>query len=710
MRYNYQFTTVTARLSLILSVGVVLIILGLIMYSSYSFKTMLYDTVRTNAESRTKKLSREIQVKIETALNSSRSLSQVFEALKKSDNYVAITRNEANLILQKILKEYDYYLSTYTIWEPMAFDNSDGSFSGSTGHDESGRFIPFWSKNGNELILEPATDYTVQGLGDYYLLPKKVKADVIIEPRKINIRGRESLVISAVSPILNEDKFYGITGVNVSVDFIQKLLKKEGFAEKGSNITVISNNGTIVANTKDESSIGENIKTIVEDYQRVYKEIKEGKSFSAEIDGLININEPVFFGNTKSPWLVKIEIPASEIFKDTAKRVLLQSAIGFILAIIGIIVLIIFMRKFMKPFPILVESAKKISRGKFNVKLNVDRQDEMGDLAAAFNEMAKNLKLSADLAKAVSHGYLKTTTQNTESELDMALIDMVEKLKTIVTQISEGAESIASASNEMNLTSGKLSDGASQQASSAEEVSSAIEQMVATIQQNTFNAQETEKIALKSADDILVSSRAVAQTIDAMVQITEKISIIGEIARKTDLLAINAAIEAARAGEHGKGFSVVATEVRKLSERSQQAANEINAVSKNSVSVAELSGKLLNSVIPDIQNTAKFVQEIVSASKEQTLGANQINAAIVQLTDIIQHNVAVSEELSASSHELLNQSNNLKDILAFFKIDEVKKKRREKGGGVNINLNEKKSISESQDSETNEKEAEFEQF
>jgi len=710
MRYNYQFTTVTARLSLILSVGVVLIILGLIMYSSYSFKTMLYDTVRTNAESRTKKLSREIQVKIETALNSSRSLSQVFEALKKSDNYVAITRNEANLILQKILKEYDYYLSTYTIWEPMAFDNSDGSFSGSTGHDESGRFIPFWSKNENELILEPATDYTVQGLGDYYLLPKKVKADVIIEPRKINIRGRESLVISAVSPILNEDKFYGITGVNVSVDFIQKLLKKEGFAEKGSNITVISNNGTIVANTKDESSIGENIKTIVEDYQRVYKEIKEGKSFSAEIDGLININEPVFFGNTKSPWLVKIEIPASEIFKDTAKRVLLQSAIGFILAIIGIIVLIIFMRKFMKPFPILVESAKKISRGKFNVKLNVDRQDEMGDLAAAFNEMAKNLKLSADLAKAVSHGYLKTTTQNTESELDMALIDMVEKLKTIVTQISEGAESIASASNEMNLTSGKLSDGASQQASSAEEVSSAIEQMVATIQQNTFNAQETEKIALKSADDILVSSRAVAQTIDAMVQITEKISIIGEIARKTDLLAINAAIEAARAGEHGKGFSVVATEVRKLSERSQQAANEINAVSKNSVSVAELSGKLLNSVIPDIQNTAKFVQEIVSASKEQTLGANQINAAIVQLTDIIQHNVAVSEELSASSHELLNQSNNLKDILAFFKIDEVKKKRREKGGGVNINLNEKKSISESQDSETNEKEAEFEQF
>ncbi len=251
-----------------------------------------------------------------------------------------------------------------------------------------------------------------------------------------------------------------------------------------------------------------------------------------------------------------------------------------------------------------------------------------------------------------------------------AMKNMGERIKNVITDVKNAADNVASGSRQLSSGSEQMSQGTTEQAASAEEASASVEEMNATIRQNSDNALETEKIALKSAAHAAESGKAVSEAVVAMKDIAARISIIEEIARQTNLLALNAAIEAARAGEHGKGFAVVAAEVRKLAERSQVAAGEISGLSATSVEVAERAGDMLARLVPDIKKTAELVQEISSASREQTSGADQINSAIQQLNHVIQQNAGAAEEVSSTAEELSSQAGQLQETVSFFKVEE----------------------------------------
>jgi methyl-accepting chemotaxis protein len=330
------------------------------------------------------------------------------------------------------------------------------------------------------------------------------------------------------------------------------------------------------------------------------------------------------------------------------------------------------------PLNVAAEYVERISKGDMPPQI---RDEYQGDFNAIKNNLNTLILATGSItaaAQQVAAGNLtvQLSERSANDELMRSLSSMVAKLSEVVTDVKGASDNVASGSQQMSSGSEELSQGASEQAAAAEEASAAMEQMSANIRQNADNALQTEKIAVKSAQDAQEGGKAVMQTVSAMKDIAGKISIIEEIARQTNLLALNAAIEAARAGEHGKGFAVVASEVRKLAERSQKAAAEISELSSSSVGVAEQAGGMLTRMLPDIQRTAELVQEISAACREQDSGAEQINKAIQQLDQVIQQNAAAAEEMSSTAEELSSQSEQLQDTIGFFNIGEERLARK----------------------------------
>jgi methyl-accepting chemotaxis protein len=299
--------------------------------------------------------------------------------------------------------------------------------------------------------------------------------------------------------------------------------------------------------------------------------------------------------------------------------------------------------------------------------------------------MAAAIVVGNNLARALARSVQQisqTLSRLSKGELDapvpeLASIDELRQLSAqfsafvreftrVLTSVRSAASALVAASSQVSSASQALSQGTTEQATSVQEITANLEQMNAIINQNAANSGETRRIAVKGAREAEESGQAVSETVKAMHKIADRVGIIEEIARQTNLLALNAAIEAARAGDQGRGFSVVAAEVRKLSERSQSAAKEIGELASSSVRVAERSGSLLGELLPSIRKTAELVEEVAAGSSEQATGVQQINRAMSQVDQVTERSATAAEQLASTAEEMSTQAQALKDLVSSF--------------------------------------------
>jgi methyl-accepting chemotaxis protein len=366
-------------------------------------------------------------------------------------------------------------------------------------------------------------------------------------------------------------------------------------------------------------------------------------------------------------------------------------------------------RSLTEPLAEAVSVADRLSQGDMSVKIYAHTQDEVGQLLQSMQTMIDYLGEMSGIADAIAKGdlsvrvvprsdrdtfgnafanmtqYLRdmgaVADQMSEGNLTVqvaprsgddsfanAFVSMIDQLSRVIGDMRSGAQAITSASQQLTASAQSLSEGANDEAASVEETTSSLEEINSSISGNALSSRQMEKMALKGAKDAEESGRAIQQMVDVMKTIADKVSIIEEIANQTNLLALNAAIEAARAGEHGRGFNVVATEVRKLAERSQAAAKEITRLTVSSQEVAETSGALLAEMVPSIRQTADLVQAVAAASADQASGIEQVTRALGQVDDITQRNAAAAEQLAAMAEEMSAQADTLQRQVSFFRV------------------------------------------
>ncbi|WP_050461973.1 methyl-accepting chemotaxis protein [Herbaspirillum autotrophicum] len=301
--------------------------------------------------------------------------------------------------------------------------------------------------------------------------------------------------------------------------------------------------------------------------------------------------------------------------------------------------------------------------------------------------VSRPLQAAVDVAQRVADGDLtadiRSDSKDETGQLMASLKAMNDSLLKIVTEVRQGTDTIATASNEIATGNLDLSSRTEEQASSLEETASSMEELTSTVKQNADNARQANQLAVSASEVAIQGGNVVGQVVDTMGSINDSskkivdiISVIDGIAFQTNILALNAAVEAARAGEQGRGFAVVASEVRSLAQRSASAAKEIKTLIDDSVEKVGTGSKLvaqagttMQEVVSSVRRVTDIVGEISAASQEQSAGIEQVNQAITQMDEVTQQNAALVEEAAAAAQSLQDQAGNLARVVSVFKLD-----------------------------------------
>ncbi len=673
---------VWAGLCLLLAVGTI------IAYAALSLRAAGIEMETDKATAQTQLAAMRIQAEVEFALDAARTLAQSLAAVKSTDMPANLTRDQVNAILRQVTVENPNFVGTYTLWEPDAFDRQDNEFRGKKPYDETGRFIAYWNRNeAGEIQVETPMDYEVEGAGAYYLLPRTTRQEAIIEPYVYPVQGRDVLMTSLVVPIMVNDSFHGIAGVDLDLAFLQQICDEMQISNGAGKLALITGDGMLAGATGRPELVGKSARA-----EGLYWDEADAEAITALAPGAalirnrvveIEIDVPVQFGNTPTPWYIDVRVPYDEV--NSRAMTMVWRLIGISMALVlGSLLLLWFISgRIARPIVRITQAARKVTDGDLDVRVDLQTGDETGILATTFNQMVERLRqmleterqqrerlqttiarYMAFVAKGATGNLSERLTIEDDGNSDSGEMDPLialghslnetaAALQYMISQIREEAGNLSAASVEILAATTQQASGSSEQSAAVAETTTTVEEVKAIAEQAVARAQEVANAAQRTMSVSQSGREAVHNSIESMAQIKARVEGIAEnilalseqtqqigeitatvsdIAAQSNMLALNASVEAARAGEHGKGFAVVAAEVRNLAEQSRQATIQVKAI------------------LSDIQNG---INATVMATEEGTKVVEDGERLMAKTSDVIDQLGRVIDESAQAAAQVV---------------------------------------------------------
>ncbi|MDF9432889.1 methyl-accepting chemotaxis protein [Chromohalobacter israelensis] len=678
-----HFKSIRTLVATLVGACIVVLVVALVGYATFAnsrsmafvdgqTRELLEQNIEQRLDAVASTQAERIQARLTQALDQARNLASLNE-LMEGDRGVSLSREELSNVIRDTVAENPDLLDAFIGWEPDAFgDDSEYTGREDAGYGPDGRFMPWWYRTesgdievlplGETMESETRQDSGIRE-GEYYLCPRETQKPCVIDPAPYDYNGKTLMVTSFNVPVMVDGEFLGSAGVDLSVDFIQGLLREANGSlyDGAGEMALIAPRGGITASTGHAEAAGKQADAIFD--ETVISQLQRAKAGDPVRDAsgeMIELYWPFRLLEDSKPWVVMIRLPADVVMAGAddlqadleAQRQADMAgmiAVGAVIAALGLLVSWLLGGSLSRPLRQLAGRMRDIASGGGDLtqRLPVRGRNEIAELATQFNAFA-------------------------------------DTMNDVLLDVRDSSDSVRVASSEIASASQDLAGRTDTTASSLQETSASMEELTGTVSNTADSARQASGLATSASQSATRGGQVVGDVVKTMDeieaashQVAEIVTTMDGIAFQTNLLALNASVEAARAGEQGRGFAVVASEVRQLATRSAEASREIKSLIDNAADktqagaeLARSAGTAMDEIVEGVARVSEVLGEIDAATSEQRDGIGQVNVAVTELDNMTQQNAAMVEQSATAAAELKAQSHRLAETVGAFTLRE----------------------------------------